>query len=193
MPDNLLQSIGESLGNYAGETVDKFYNDPAFGLHRLLEYKRQNLWIVVHKDIPAWLVTSVERPKINLGQTKKIKYINTHEKLAQGQGEWVPIKITLHDPIVPSASYLIYTQIRKQWEYQNARVGYKKDYVIDDLQFRLVDPNGAVAETWIIHDAFLTGEVDFNSAGLDYDSFKRLKVSFTLDYSWAELITGGTP
>lgn len=193
MPDNTLQAITEALSNYAGETVDKFYNDPAFGLYRFLEYKRQNLWIIYHKDIPAWLVTSAERPKVNLGQTKKIKFINTHEKLANGQGEWMPIKLTLHDAIVPSASYLIYNQIRKQWEYNKARVGYKADYVMNDLQLRLVDPNGAVTETWIFHEAFLTGDVDFNSAGLDYDNFKRLKITVTLDYSWAELITGGTP
>lgn len=193
MPDNLTQSTLESLGQYAGETVNNFYNDPAFGLQRLLEYKRQNLWIIYHKDIPAWLATSIERPKVDLGQTKKIKFINTYEKLAQGQGEWKPIKITLHDAIVPSASYAVYTQIRKQWEYNKARVGYKDEYIIDDLQLRLTDPNGAVVETWIIHDAFFTGEVDFNSAGLDYDNFKRLKISFTLDYNWAELITGGTP
>lgn len=193
MADNLLQSFSEALKNYAGETVDRFYNDPAFGLHRLLEFKRQNLWIISHKDIPAWLATSAERPKVNLGQTKKIKFINTYEKLSAGQGEWQPIKITLHDAIVPSSAYLVYTQIRKQWEYNNARVGYKADYVIDDFQLRLMDPNGAVAETWILHDAFFTGDVDFNASGLDYDNFRRLKISFNLDYTWGELITGGTP
>lgn len=191
MSDNLLESLGEAIENYAGETVDKFYVDPAFGIHRLLEYKREHLWIVYHDEYPAWLVTSIDRPKMNSGSTKKIKYINTHEKLAQGHGEWKPISITFHEAIVPNIAYTIYTQLRKQWEYNTATVGYKDDYVIKNFQLRMLDPNGIVVETWILHDAFITGDVDFGK--LSYDSLSRVKSTITLDYSWAEFILGGTP
>lgn len=191
MPDNLFESVKESISNYAGETLDKIYIDPAFGINRLLEFKRQHLWVIYHDEYPAWLATSAERPKVSLGQTRKIKYINTHEKLAQGHGEWKPISITLHDPIVPSSAYIVYNQIRKQWQYNKAMVGYKNDYVIRDFQMRLIEPNGSVVETWILHDAFFTGDVDFGK--LDYDSTKRLNITFSLEYNFAELIVGGTP
>lgn len=188
-----IEQISNSILGNSQSNTGEFLFDPVFGIHRFLEYKRQNLWVIYHKDIPAWMVSAVDRPKISMGATKKIKYVNTYEKLSAGQGEWLPISLTFNDPIAPSASLFVYEQIKKQWDYASAKVGYKQDYVIKNLQIRELDPKGIVVQTWILHDAFFTSEVDFGVESLDYDAFKRLKVRCTIDYSWPELITGGTP
>lgn len=167
--------------------------DPILSLNSSLEYKRQNLWYIVFDNIPSWICFSAERPKITLGNTRKIKYINTCEKLQQGYGEWQPITITLNDPVVPSASKYLIDKLSKQYDFLTGKVGYKADYVMQDMELRLMDGNGAVVETWVLHEPFLTNEVDFNPASLSYDESNQLKVKFTLEYTYAEHFDGFIP
>jgi hypothetical protein len=172
--------------------MDKLTVDPVLTLFRYLEYKRQNLFIVEFDAVDAITVFSADRPRLSLGETYKVKYPNIYEKMQSGGGEWLPLSFVLNDTIAPSAAEKLYNWVTKQWDYLSARAGYKSDYA-KNLVIKLLDPNGLIVESWVLHNSFLTGEIDWNVNGLNYDSSDRLKVKFTLDYDFAELITGGGP
>lgn len=167
--------------------------DPVLSFNTFIEYKRQNLWIVYNDNIPAWVLSSAQRPTVDLGESRTFKYINTYEKLQHGNGEWKPISLTFNDPIVPSASEIVFNMLQRQWNYLDGFVGFKENYAIPKFEIRVLTPNTSIAESWILHNAFLTGVVDFNGAELTYDDFKQLQTKITLDYDYAELFTGGSP
>jgi len=151
------------------------------------EYKRQQLWVLEFDNIDAWTAQTSGRPTLALGDSLKINFVNTYAKFQQGRGTWNPITITLNDPIHDSAAGKLYEWVLTQWNYKTAVSAYKSAYA-KDFTIKLLAPDlSEASETWTLHNAFLSGNVDFNTKGLDYDSTDRLQITFTLDYDYATL------
>jgi len=193
MPElnNLISNtIGGAVTDYISPVISNTQIDPFLSIHRIVEYKRQNLFIVQMNQIDAISVLSFDRPKLNLGEPVIYKYPNSYEKFQKGVGEWSPINCTLNDIIAPSVAEKIFNMASNQWDYLNAYSAYPSEYK-QDLTLKLLDPNGVIVESWILHGAFLSGNIDWNANQLNYDSTDRLKIQFEITYNFAELITGG--
>lgn len=190
---SLNDIISKGLGDLANPIINTQAKefDPILSLHKQVDYKRQHLYILVWDGIPAFLVNSIDKPTLSLGDPKIAKYPNTYEKMQQGSGMWNDISIILNDPIEISASKKIYDFIKKQWNYIEAYSAYPADYIIDSIELRLLDGNGLVVETWVLYNCFLSGDINFNMSQLSYDENNIQKIKINISYSYAELISGG--
>jgi hypothetical protein len=188
--DLISTNIGGTVTNFISPIISNTQIDPFLSIHKIIEYKRQNLFILQIDGIDAISVLSVDRPKLNLGEPVIYKYPNSHEKFQKGSGEWQPINCVLNDIIAPSVAEKMFSMASRQWDYLSANSAYPNDYK-QDITLKLLDPNGVIVEGWILHSAFLSGNIDWNANQLNYDSTDRLKISFEITYNFPELITGG--
>lgn len=188
-------AIADIIGSGFKRKGYEVQNDPVGSLFHMLDYKRTHLWLLEIDGLFSCTMQSAERPKLNLGDSKKVKYINTYEKLQSGTPEWMPISVVVTDPITPSTSIELYEKIRdKFWNYKTGKTGYPADYKFSKpLKLKLLDGNGAIVETWLLYDAFFINDMDYNANTLSYDSNDVLKIKFTIDYNYAELYNGGDP
>lgn len=83
--------------------------------------------------IPTWLIVSVDRPKVSGVSTSR---------------KWSPLKVEIYDPIVPSASQILY------------------EYLLEpqpvDITIFVLGPVGDLVELWEIDNAFIT-TIDFGN------------------------------
>ena len=165
--------------------------DPLLSINKIVEYKRQNLFLLEIDGIDVISVFSTERPKLNLGEPIIYRYPNSYEKFQKGVGEWQPLNVVLNDIIAPNAAEKIFLMAKKQWDYLSAYSAYPSDYKMDEVRLKLVDPNSLVVESWYLHNVFFSGDIDWNANTLNYDQTDRLKISFQLTFNDAEYISGG--
>lgn len=117
------------------------------------EPKRQYRWILALEGIDSFLIKSVARPTVTLGQ-ETINYINSYRKIG-GKVTFGDLTITLHDPIAPSGAQQVMEWVRTHYESVSGRAGYV-DFYKRDIQIKMLDPVGTVIELWDIKGAFLT-------------------------------------
>lgn len=109
------------------------------------EPKRKFRWVIAINGIDAFTAKTSSRPQLTFDETV-IDYINQKRYLS-GKGTWSPMSLTLHDPIVPSASQKVMEWIRLDWENLTGRMGYAQFYK-KTINLKMLDPVGAVVEDW---------------------------------------------
>ena len=75
--------------------------------------------------------------------------------------------------------------IRRSFEGNLGRMGYKDFYAIPELNLRMLDPEGAVCEDWRILNAWIQNA---NFGELDYSVSDPVNITLTIRFDQAELI-----
>lgn len=140
------------------------------------EPKRQYRWVLAIEGIDSFLITTANRPQVNISD-KKIDYINSYRRVA-GKLEFQDLSIKLHDPIAPSGAQQMMEWIRTHYESVSGRAGYA-DFYKRDIQLKMLDPIGTVVELWDIKGAFLSS-VNFQS--LDYSADEIVTIDATIKF-----------
>jgi hypothetical protein len=138
------------------------------------EPKRKFRWILQWQGLDAFTCRSFVRPHAVV-ETTEIHYINTVRWVANKQ-KWQPMQLTLNDPIAPSAAQKVMEWVRLCYEQETGRAGYA-DWYKQELGLRMLDPVGAVVESWKLKGAFIT---DANFGDLDYNVMDPAQVSITI-------------
>ena len=141
------------------------------------EPKRQYRWVLAIEGIDSFLITTANRPQVNISD-KKIDFINSYRRVA-GKLEFQDLSIKLHDPIAPSGAQQMMEWIRTHYESVSGRAGYA-DFYKRDIQLKMLDPIGTVVELWDIKGAFLTS-VNFNGLGYDQDDIVMIDATIKFD------------
>ena len=145
------------------------------------EPKMSNRFIMEIDGIPAYLVKTLARPSINLGEVA-LDHINV-KRYVKGKAEWQPITVTLYDPIVPSGAQAVMEWVRLHHESVTGRDGYS-DFYKKDITFNVLGPVGDKVEEWTLKGAFIT-TADFSD--LTYSDANPAEVTLTLRYDYAIL------
>lgn len=146
---------------------------------------RQHQWILSmdRNDLDAFTARSWARPSLTIGETK-IDYINDFRYLA-GKMDTQSFNLVLNDPIAPSEAQKVMEWINLSYEQLTGRAGYAANYK-KTINLKMLDPSGAVAQTWEIRGCFITN-VDFGT--LDYSSAEPVQISLTLRFDKAIIIS----
>ena len=140
------------------------------------EPKRNYRWVLAIEGIDAFLVSSTNRPTINMSD-KKIDFINSYRRIS-GKLEFQDLSVKLHDPIAPSGAQQVMEWVRTHFESVSGRAGYA-DFYKRDCQLKLLDPVGTVVELWDIKGAFLTAA---SFGDLDYGASDPTEISLTIRF-----------
>ena len=148
----------------------------------IYEPLRQNRWILrfpADLGVQEWTVESAARPHISITPTE-IQFLNTSTWVA-GRYRWEDITITFRDMIGPSTSQAIMEWVRLCAESVTGRMGYAIGYK-RDIELEMLDPTGAVAQRWVLKNAWLT---DVNGGDLNYgqDDLSKLTCTLKIDYA----------
>jgi hypothetical protein len=141
------------------------------------EPKKKNRFILTFDSslgINSWYVEKASRPSIKI-DTKEIKFLNTQTYVA-GFFNWESIKVTLRDPIGPSASQAVMEWVRLHAESVTGRMGYAAGYK-KDVNLEMLDPTGVAVEKWILQNCSIT-DAKFNDVG--YGDSDLMTVDMTL-------------
>lgn len=165
-------------------------NEPNLQTHEPIlfsawEVKTGNRFLCYTKEkngdtfIPTFLLMAIDRPSCY-----------REVRLGKQEWEWNPIKIEIYDPVVPSASQIMY------------------EYIVNprpiDILIKILGPTGDTVEEWKIIDAEITS-VDFGSLdwrgeikdkntieGVNvqwfYDGGASCTIKATIKYNNAELL-----
>jgi hypothetical protein len=144
------------------------------------EPKRQNEFYLSINNIPAYLIKTSDKPKID-NKEIALDHINI-KRYVKGKSEWNTISITLYDPIVPSGAEAVMAWIRKHHESATGRDGYS-NYYKQNIQLHQLSPLGEKVEEWELKGTFITsaefGKYDW-SAG---ESVQEISVTLRYDYA----------
>lgn len=146
------------------------------------EPKRKNRFVFRFPSdlgIQEWTLESAARPSITQNETE-IQFLNTSTWVV-GRYKWEDIQITLRDAIGPSTSQAIMEWVRLTSESATGRQGYAAGYK-RDIELELLDPTGAVAEKWILKNAFLTN-VSFGDLNYGDDGIANVIGTLKMDYA----------
>lgn len=138
------------------------------------EPKREYRWVFAIEGIDAFLVKEVNRPSIDIKETK-IDYINSYRNVA-GKLSFGDFSVKLHDPIAPSGAQQVMEWIRTHYESVSGRAGYA-DFYKRDCQLKMLDPVGTVVELWDLKGALLKKA---NYGSLKYDGEGIMMIDLTL-------------
>jgi len=147
-----------------------------------VEPLRQFRWILSLNGIDAYTALSTERPHYTIGEIA-VPYINTTRYLA-GKLIFNEMKITLWDPIAPSAAQKVQQWVGLNYEILTGRSGYK-DFYTKDFDLKLLDPPGGIAQQWQFKNAW---PKDVNFGGLDYKSEEMANVDLSLRFDSCVLL-----
>ena len=100
------------------------------------EPKRNYRWVLAIEGIDAFLVSSTNRPQIQIGE-KKIEFINSYRMIAS-KLSFQDLSVKLHDPIAPSGAQQVMEWIRTHYESVSGRAGYA-DFYKRDIQLKMLD------------------------------------------------------
>lgn len=146
---------------------------------------RKNRWILRFPSdlgIQEWWAQNASRPTVNQSETE-IPFLNTSTWVT-GRYIWDPVRVTLRDPIGPSASQAIMEWYRLHSESVTGRQGYAAGYK-RNVEIEMLDPTGVVVSKWVLVNAFMSGTVSFGD--LDYSSNDLATIEFQLRYDYAIL------
>ncbi len=145
---------------------------------------RKNRWLLRFPSdigINEWFCKSASRPSIKQ-ESKAIEFLNT-ETYVVGRYTWDEIKVTLRDPIGPSASQAVMEWVRLHSESATGRQGYAAGYK-RDVELEMLDPTGVVVSKWILKNTFITNA---NFGELDYSTDDLATIDLTLRFDYAIL------
>jgi hypothetical protein len=176
-PNNFMDpNAPTSFKNWSNEP--EFY-DNAFNW----EPKRQNEFYMALSGIPAYLIKTSDKPKIQNNEIT-LDHINV-KRYVKGKSEWNTIGVTLYDPIVPSAAQMVMDWVRMHHESKTGRNGYS-NYYKQNISLIQLSPLGEEVEEWKLEGAFIVdaefGKYDW-SAG---DSVQEISLTLRYDYAMFE-------
>ena len=148
----------------------------------IYEPLRKNRWILRFPSdlgIQEWTVESAKRPKITIKPTE-IQFLNTSTWVA-GRYTWDDITVTFRDMIGPSTSQAVMEWVRLCAESVTGRMGYAIGYK-RDIELEMLDPTGAVAQRWVLVNAWLT-DVDGSDLNYNADDISTLSCTMKMDYA----------
>lgn len=143
---------------------------------------RKNRWLMrfpADLGIQEWWLTKAARPSIKQTE-KEIPFLNTSTWVV-GRYTWEPIKVTLRDPIGPSASQAVMEWVRLHSESVTGRQGYAAGYK-RDIELEMLDPTGVVVSKWILKNAMLTN-VNFGDLDYSQDDLATIDADIRFDYA----------
>jgi hypothetical protein len=150
------------------------------------EPKKENRWLIrfaPRLGLNEWFFKAAARPNIKIDKVE-IPFLNTTTYVA-GRFLWQEMKLTLRDPIGPSASQAVMEWVRLHAESVTGRMGYAAGYK-DDVAIEMLDPTGVVVEKWILQG---TQIVDVNFGSLKYDGTGELvEIEMTIQMDRAVLV-----
>lgn len=152
-------------------------------LYSAWEVKTGNRFLCYTKEkngndfIPTFLLVAIDRP-------------SCYREVGEKEWEWNPIRIEIYDPIVPSASQIIY------------------EYIVTprpiDILIKVLGPVGDTVEEWEIIDAEITsvdfGSLDWRGEIKDKNTIEGVNVKWfynggdpctikaTINYNYAKLV-----
>lgn len=128
--------------------------------------------------IQEWWVSNASRPTISQNATE-IPFLNTSTWVV-GRYTWDEIRVTLRDPIGPSASQAVMEWVRLASESVTGRQGYAVSYK-RDIVIELLDPTGVAISQWICKNCIpLT--VSFGDLAYDDDGLATIEITIRPDY-----------
>lgn len=128
--------------------------------------------------IQEWWVSNASRPTISQSATE-IPFLNTSTWVV-GRYTWDEIRVTLRDPIGPSASQAVMEWVRLASESVTGRQGYAVSYK-RDIVIELLDPTGVAISQWICKNCIpLT--VSFGDLAYDDDGLATIEITIRPDY-----------
>ena len=155
--------------------------DPSEIMFTPFEPKTKNRFIMYVEGVPAYLIKTANRPQIQFEEIV-LDHINV-KRYIKGKGAWLPITVTLYDPVVPSAAQAVMEWIRLAHESVTGRDGYS-DFYKKDVTFNMLGPVGDVVEEWILKGTYIETA---NFGELDYASSDPAEITLTLKYDYAIL------
>lgn len=151
-------------------------------MYTQFENKTKNRFLMYIDGIPSFLIKKTDRPKWKQ-ERKTIDYINL-QWFYKGKTTWDEITIELYDPIVPSASQVIFEWFRLSHESVTGRDGYA-DFYKKEITLNATGPVGDKVEEWTLKGAFPTsydgGEFTWTDGG------DPMTATLTLSYDMAVL------
>ena len=134
------------------------------------------------EGIPAYLIKTATRPTINF-ETIELDHINI-KRYIKGKGTWVPIEISLYDPVVPSGAQAVMEWVRLSHESVTGRDGYS-DFYKKDITFNVLGPVGDKVEEWTLKGSYIQN-ANFND--LDWaNATDPADITLTIQYDYAIL------
>ena len=149
--------------------------------------------------LPSWIARNVDRPKFDVNEQvlqfldKKFKY--------PGKVTWQDVSMTLVEPVSPeiNPSRILYTNLALSGynapspavataanagnsSADLATISKLKSTILT-FDIKLIDPQGAVLETWSLQNAWVK---NYNFAKLDYEQDAFSTIDLTIAYDWAE-------
>jgi hypothetical protein len=145
-------------------------------LNSEVEPTRQFRWVIAIEGIDAYTALSSALPGGTFTEIS-IPFINTIRYLS---GKWAPKewKLTLWNPIAPSAAQKVMDWIRTNYEQQTGRMGYS-DFYKKDISIKLLDGPGGVASSWTLKGAWVK-DVDFGT--LDYSKDDLIEIGMSIRF-----------
>lgn len=141
---------------------------------------RQNRWILAWQGLDAWTLKTFSRPNLSFGEVA-VDYINT-KRYFQGKFDWQTVEMTLYNPILPNAAEKVMDWVRLGYENISGRAGYKEYYTAKDFTLNMLDPVGAIVESWVYINLF---PVSVNFNGLDMSSAEVQMINITCRFDAA--------
>lgn len=157
--------------------IDPNFYTNAFGW----EPKRQNEFYLSIDGIPAYLIKTSDKPKID-NKEIALDHINI-KRYVKGKSEWNTINITLYDPIVPSAAAMVMEWVLRHHESGTGRDGYA-DHYQKDISLNQLSPLGEKVEVWTLVNTFITS-AEFGKYDWSADAVQE--ITLTLRYDYAQL------
>ena len=156
--------------------------DPSEIMFTPFEPKTQNRYIMYVEGIPAYIIKTVNRPKITFDEIK-LDHINS-KRFVKGKGEWQALECKLYDPIVPSGAQSVMEWVRLSHESVTGRDGYS-DFYKKDITINVLGPVGDKVEEWTLKGAWIK-DADFGS--LDWSQTTEVaEITLSLRYDYAIL------
>lgn len=132
--------------------------------------------------IPTYIIKAVDRPKPS-SAVVTIPHINT-DFYVKGKSKWDTVRLTLMEPIVPSASQLIMEWYRLTHESVTGRDGEPEMYQ-RDIAVNVLNGVGAKVQEWTYKSAWPSA-IDFGGLDLSSES-DPTEINVTLVYNYAIL------
>ena len=145
------------------------------------EPKRQHQFVMLLDAVPAYLIKSSDKPKLENG-TITLDHINV-QRYVKGKSKWNSISVTLYDAIVPSGAQAVMEWVRLHHESATGRDGYS-DFYKKEITLQQLSPLGEVIEEWLLKGTFIT-DAEFGT--MDWGTEEVVEISLTLQYDWAFL------
>ena len=145
------------------------------------EPKLKNRFIMEIDGIPAFTITTAQRPQITFDEVA-LEQMNI-TKYVKGKGRWQTLQITMYDPIVPSAAASVIEWIRLHHESATGRDGYQ-DFYKKNVNFNVLGPVGDIIEKWTLYGTMIQ---DASFGDLDFSSSDPVEITLTLRYDYAIL------